>query len=254
MREQTVALAPGYHAAFDRFPHILCCGQTGGGKSFWLLSTMVQFYTLGEIRVIDPKCSELFQVVRYALPETAYATTPHQIARLLREAHETMMARYERINGASQLGMTYRALGFSPLTLFFDEYAALVIDLSDDPKLLKEINRLLKRIVLLGRGAGVFVVIAMQQGRAEVLSTDIRDQLSVKVSLGSLSSIAYRMLFGDIASEMTFEYRRPSFGYLFIPGGHFTLPQPFQAPWVSSVQAVADELLAITRQRSSNDP
>lgn len=54
----------------------------------------------------------------------------------------------------------------------------------------------IKQIITLGHQSGVFILIAAQQMRSETLSTDLRDNLALRIILGSNSSEAYRMVFG----------------------------------------------------------
>lgn len=185
------------------------------------------------------------------LPETHVATTPGQVGRLLRETHDELMARYERMDAFGQPGVTYRDLGLQPLTVIFDEYAAYIADIEDDKKLLKEAKKYIRRIILLGRQAGCFIIIAMQKPSAEVLSTDIRDQLSMRATLGQMDSTGYTMVFGS-QPGMRYEYRPAGSGYLYVTGQGYSIPQTFDAPWIDDVSTIEELLWKVKQQKNLN--
>ena len=81
--------------------------------------------------------------------------------------------------------------------------------------------------MLKARAANVFVILAMQQPRADTISTDIRDNLGARVSLGSLSDEGYRMTFGGSFDFLPIEERGT--GYIMLDG--WDAPRPFKAPF-----------------------
>lgn len=247
MLDHTITIAPGLSWNIDEAPHGLASGVTGGGKSRFLLYLLLELYKRGQVRIVDPKRSDLFQVTKHILPERHVAVTPGQIGRLLRETHDEMLSRYEQMDAFGKAGVTYRDLGLQPLTIIFDEFSAHVADIEDDKKLLKEVKKYLRRIILLGRQAGCFIVIAMQKPSAEVLSTDIRDQLSMRVTLGQMDITGYTMVFGS-QPGMRYEYRPAGSGYLYVPGQGYSIPQTFDAPWIDDVSTI-EELLWKVKQR-----
>ncbi|MTV63948.1 hypothetical protein GM539_11330, partial [Streptococcus pneumoniae] len=54
----------------------------------------------------------------------------------------------------------------------------------------------LKQIVMLGRQAGFFLILACQRPDAKYLGDGIRDQFNVRVALGRMSEMGYGMMFG----------------------------------------------------------
>ncbi len=55
----------------------------------------------------------------------------------------------------------------------------------------------LKQIVMLGRQAGFFLILACQRPDAKYLGDGIRDQFNFRVALGRMSEMGYGMLFGE---------------------------------------------------------
>ena len=115
--------------------------------------------------------------------------------------------------------------GLNPVFLIFDEVAAFKA--AADRKTYNEVWDNLTQLVLKARAANVFVVLAMQQPRADTISTDIRDNLGARVSLGSLSDEGYRMTFGGSFDFLPIEERGT--GYIMLDG--WDAPRPFKAPF-----------------------
>src|SRR5699024_2712477 len=91
--------------------------------------------------------------------------------------------------------------GVSHLFIVFDQVA---VDMSEASKdIASEIDSYMKQIVMKGRQAGVFMILTTQQPNAKTISTDIRDQLGLRVGLGTLSNEAERMVFGSFDSDLT---------------------------------------------------
>lgn len=59
----------------------------------------------------------------------------------------------------------------------------------------------LKQIVMLGRQAGFFLILACQRPDAKYLGDGIRDQFNFRVALGRMSELGYSMMFGDTAKQ-----------------------------------------------------
>ena len=56
----------------------------------------------------------------------------------------------------------------------------------------------LKQIVMLGRQAGFFIILACQRPDAKYLQDGIRDQFNFRVALGRMSELGFSMMFGDV--------------------------------------------------------
>ena len=65
----------------------------------------------------------------------------------------------------------------------------------------------LKKIVMLGRQAGYFLIVACQRPDAKYFSDGIRDNFNFRVGLGRLSELGYGMLFGSDVKKQFFQKR-----------------------------------------------
>ena len=83
-----------------------------------------------------------------------------------------------------------------PHFLIFDEYVAF-IEMLTTKENAAVLNKL-KQIVMLGRQAGYFLILACQRPDAKYLGDEIRDQFNFRVTLGRMSELGYSMMFGEV--------------------------------------------------------
>lgn len=222
-----------------RQPHALISGATGGGKTTFINYLILSFLSMGaDVYVCDPKAAELSRLGTI-LDEPGcrhVGTTPGQIAGILRHVCEVMQGRYEAmeagdvrygINWADFIG-TPREM--RPCVVFLDEMGGLRAEA--DKKTLGEIQEYLAQIVLKGRAACCVAVISSQQMNASNLSTEIRDQLGMRVSLGALSRIGMEMTFGSVDHSSVRSIDGVGQGYVYLDGLGWESVRPFSAPLV----------------------
>lgn len=231
---------------FFNKPHALVSGITGGGKSYFAMYLFYRLLQCGEVRIIDPKHADLWQAGNIVLGEKNSVFLPNQICRILRETCEEIDRRYDLMSSAARLGMSYLDLKLQPVTLIFDEFAAFFASVSQNKKLKDEADKYLRKIILTGRQAGVYIVILMQKPAAEVISTDVRDQLGMRVTLGAMDDGGYRMVFGS-QDGFVYHYRPSGSGYIFIPGEGYQTPQVFDAPYMSDLQELVDRMKSLKK-------
>jgi hypothetical protein len=193
----------GYGRTYDmiRCAHILLCGGTGSGKSvlisYFILELMRRH---ADLYVVDPKHSDLSSLKIY-LHDHVAVTLP-QIAKITRLVVEEMQKRYDFMNDEKNFkyGSNFKDHNFKPVWLLFDELGAFQALATDkkSKETVQEIMNNVKQIVLLGRQAGVFLLLSAQQMSVNTLggNSDIRDQLGMRIALGSNSLDGLRMAFG----------------------------------------------------------
>ena len=71
----------------------------------------------------------------------------------------------------------------------------------------------LKKIVMLGRQAGYFLIVACQRPDAKYFGDGIRDNFNFRVGLGRISELGYGMLFGSDVKKQFFQKRIKGRGY-----------------------------------------
>ncbi|KSV97655.1 cell division protein FtsK [Bacillus velezensis] len=182
---------------FDKLPHMLISGGTGGGKTYFMLTIIKACVGLGaDVKILDPKNADLADLEE-VLPKRVYSQKTG-ILMCLRKSVDGMMERMDEMKKMPnyKTGENYAYLGLKPVFIFFDEYVAFMdlLDMSERNKALSY----MKQLVMLGRQAGYFLVLGAQRPDAKYLVDGIRDQFSFRVSLGLMSDTGYGMMFGDV--------------------------------------------------------
>lgn len=242
-----IPLMKGISWNFKRAPHALVTGITGGGKSFFLQYLINSLETMDvSIKIIDPKRADLYNL-HNLLGDENVAYAAGRIMRLLREAVEEMEERYAGMEG-KPFGTDYESMGFQPQFIIFDEFVAFIqtVDRAEERK---KLLGYLAQIVLKGRQAGVFLIFATQRADASCLPGAIRDNLGLRVSLGALEMVGYRMTFGDV--DRSLEKFGPGHGYVFISGVTGTVRE-FYAPFFTEGYDPVKELEEIVKKQADS--
>ena len=231
---------------FRKCPHGLVCGVTGKGKTYFLAYLIKMFVLLkADIKIIDPKMSDLSFLER--IFKENVASSPNDIARLLRETCEKMNERYIQFKNLINYGFgkDYKDYGYKPIVIIFDEIAAFMA--SVDKKVAKEINDYMSEIIMKGRQAGVFMILATQRPDADTIKTAIRDQLGLRIALGEMSKTGYSMVFGSEFNSLELNSSAPGDGFIMIDGTH-NKPVRFQSPYFSQDYNFVKDIAKIVRR------
>lgn len=190
---------------FDSLPHMLIAGGTGGGKTYFILTMIDSLLKSGaDVRILDPKNADLADL-ETVMPSKTVFSKKDGIMMTLRKSVEEMLQRSDDMKKMPEYktGENYAYVGLSPVFIIFDEYVAFMemLDTSEKMKALEY----MKQLVMLGRQAGYFLILAAQRPDAKYLADGIRDQFSFRVALGRMSETGYGMMFGDTDKVFTFK-------------------------------------------------
>ena len=196
---------------YDALPHALIAGGTGGGKTYFLL-TLIEalLHTDAVLYILDPKNADLADLG--TVMGNVYHTKEEMID-CVNAFYEGMVQRSEEMKRHPnyKTGENYAYLGLPPCFLIFDEYVAFfeMLGTKESVSLLSQ----LKKIVMLGRQAGYFLIVACQRPDAKYFSDGIRDNFNFRVGLGRISELGYGMLFGSDVKKQFFQKRIKGRGY-----------------------------------------
>lgn len=210
----------------SKLDHALITSRTGLGKSFLAFSlsaelgkSCVQYY-------LDPKHSDLSSFGRF-LGRGRYADNSEEIDIKLEELVKLMQKRYSIMrkmsdeNPKKYVGASASTYGFKPVVIFFDEVSAYLTSSKKGVKALK-------KLLMLGRQAQIFIVLILQDPRSSTdnLPSTIKDQTGVRIALGKLSGTLTSLVFGSgvVLPEVP---RGVGKGYIQVDGGEVQL---FDAP------------------------
>lgn len=184
---------------FDKLPHMLIAGGTGGGKTYFILTIIEALLSTDSILyVLDPKNADLADL-KTVMPNVYYKKD--DMISCINNFYDEMMRRSEAMKTMNnyKTGENYSYLGLSANFLIFDEYVAFMEMLGTKEN--SAVLNKLKQIVMLGRQAGFFLILACQRPDAKYLGDGIRDQFNFRVALGRMSELGYNMMFGESNKE-----------------------------------------------------
>lgn len=183
---------------YDSLPHMLIAGGTGGGKTYYIL-TLIEalLHTNANLYILDPKNSDLADLATI-MPNVYYKK--EEMLECINHFYDEMILRSETMKNHEnyKTGENYAYLGLPANFLIFDEYVAFMDMLGREGT---EVISKLKQIVMLGRQAGFFLILACQRPDAKYLGDGIRDQFNFRVALGRMSELGYNMMFGETNKE-----------------------------------------------------
>lgn len=222
----------------SKLDHALITARTGLGKSFLAFSlsaelgkSCVQYY-------LDPKHSDLSSFGHF-LGRGRYADSPKEIDNRLIDLVSLMSKRYKMMHKMAELhpskyvGASADEYGFKPVVVFFDEVSAY---LASSKKGLKA----LKKLLMLGRQAQIFIVLILQDPRVtDNLPSTIKDQTSIRIALGKLTGTLAGLVFGS-GTELPEVPRDVGQGYIQVDGGEVKL---FEAPTMPTNSGELYELM-----------
>ncbi|MBM6763281.1 hypothetical protein [Ligilactobacillus agilis] len=198
---------------YVKSPHAVITGVSGSGKSYFLKYLFSICFLVGDVVAIDPKGSDLARLAKrkgkqIIMPEFLEGGGNNSIGgkflqdviSVLKQIEETMYQRQSNLYQSTlKISTDYRELNKKPIFIFIDELSAL---LTGAPKKIKDdFQNLLVRLTVLGREAGVYLILSMQSARAEYIPTIVRDSISLRIQLGRINSENTRFLFPEL-SEM----------------------------------------------------
>lgn len=183
--------------------HLLLVGQTGSGKSYALQHLLLQIINKEldyHLYFNDPKLSDIYNIGNIVSPETTAEDNFQSLVNNLEKVQEKLLQRQKELQSytSKTLNHDYRDFKMKPIILIFDEFAYFSSQLAEcKPAERSRINSMLKGIVLKGRQLGVFLWVIMQKSDAKLISTDIRDNLPLKIVLGNAEKTTYETAFGS---------------------------------------------------------
>jgi len=190
-------------------PHLLAAGTTGSGKSEWLrmaLASLLATNTPQTLRLmlIDPK-RVTFDDCRsspFLVDDQALLHTPEEAIAGLGRLIEWMEQRYGLFaeHRCADLGALQSKLGVDApprVVCFCDEYGNLVAGKKNRDLVEGAINQLGAK----ARAAGIHLILATQDPRAQILSPALKTNLSGRVCLRTTSSTQSRMMLEESGAE-----------------------------------------------------
>lgn len=207
MTEKGIRLMKDVYWDFDAQPHLLIGGGTGGGKTILTMAIIWILAQIGYVEILDPKRSDFVGLKNIPVFKGQVYWNKADMLNCLKRAETEMDKRYDYMTSQSdyQAGKKYYAYGLKPRFIVIDELAALAAKLDRDFNSSSAFVEYLTELILKGRQAGIFLIVAMQRPDGEYLKTSLRDQFMKRISVGHLEDMGYKMMFGEANASKVFK-------------------------------------------------
>lgn len=226
-----VVLDASHEFDWNKIHHGIVSGVTGAGKStlieYMIANVMLNDY---EIVIIDPKQSDLSLIKNSQKVKVAW------------ECEDIMQLLEDTLAEMKEVQRNYHQNPEAKLKqhlIVIDELAALKA--MANKKQQKRLDEILKQIALLGRQLKFHLLLGMQQANANNVSTEIREQMGLRILLGNSTEAARKFLFPDDDIQVEPENKLGQ-GILSING---SVAEDFQAPLikVNLIELINEKLL-----------
>jgi hypothetical protein len=188
-------------------PHVLIAGTTQSGKSEWLRMALASLIAANRpetlrLMVIDPK-RVTFDELRHSpflLNGHAMLYTPDEALHGFERLIELMEERYILMakHGCTDLAALQARGEILPrVVVFCDEYGNLVAS----RKMRESIESAIVQLGAKARAAGIHLVLATQDPRAQILTPALKSNLDGRVCLRTTSSVQSRMMLEENGAE-----------------------------------------------------
>lgn len=189
--------------------HLLVVGTSGSGKSQWLRTALAALMVTNtpatlELVVIDPKMNSFTFLRGSPFLRRPVVISLDETVETLNDLVEEMERRYMALAHSNSQSLTQHiAVTGEPMTRLVclcDEYADLLSGAKSKAEK-TQIEELFKRLAQKGRAAGVHLILATQQPRANIITTAIRANLPAKVALRVSDAKESRIAFEENGAE-----------------------------------------------------
>lgn len=189
-------------------PHMLVGGTTGSGKTVFLSSLLISLYSNQgaehvDFTIIDPKGRDftLFNHLPNLEPDEVL-TDPDNAVELFDWLIEEEIPRRDEILDESMsvdiIDHNERAEEpLKPLVVVIDEYAELNDQVSEDD----DLQRKVRQVAQISRAHGIHLVIATQRPSANIIDTDLRSNLDMRVAFRVPKSEDSRVILDESGAE-----------------------------------------------------
>lgn len=184
---------------------LLLGGIPGGGKSGGITALLKGISRLEHVAIvgIDPK---LVEQVEWEPRFSTIVNSPADTLRVLNLIIEEMLRRYERLKhmrGVKKISEEILSADFPIIAVVVDELADLVSGgaTKEEKEVETGISSALRRLVSLGRAAGISLITATQKPASEVVPTSLRDVISQRVGYATTNPAMTDTILGAGASQ-----------------------------------------------------
>lgn len=192
-------------------PHMMVVGGTGGGKTVFLGFLIWALAQIGVVDICDPKRADFATMIdieafkgRVHYDIESIIEQFENSLKIMEERYDFMRSEQKRLGHTDM--KTYSDYGLEPYFLVCDEYNALKAMLNY--QMADRLDRAFGQLLLLGRQAGCFAVVAMQKPSREDLGSKLQANINFRVALGRLDEVGYDVTFEEVNRNKEFKFMK----------------------------------------------
>jgi len=195
----------------NKFPHVLVGGDTGTGKSRLLLAVLTNLIYNSNINIhlLQIRKNDL-GVFRNCKQVISFSKTLIDVRNSLQEIDEELQRREILIDNTKGI---YNVEDFNKKDTYKLKYSYVVIeefsflnvskgDNKEEKKLKSECLKYIKNLVNVGRSSGMFLITSLQKPTADSIPTDIKAQLTTRISLTIKDTSTSVVVMGDNSATL----------------------------------------------------
>jgi S-DNA-T family DNA segregation ATPase FtsK/SpoIIIE len=228
--EDTVVRFP-----LERMPHMMIAGMTGSGKSLFMHGILDQLFELsiGSVRVLlfDPKRVEL----------AGYREMPHLLAPPVFDPDDMISALYWAQHEMELRFEFLESEGFKDMDLWNEQRPGetvprivIAIDELANVVQIKGLQPMLASVAMMGRAAGIHLILATQRPSADVLDSQLRANIPTRVAFATMTRFDSEVILGMRGAE-----KLPLPGHMLV-----MLPGRREPVRLTTIQRLSDETTA----------
>lgn len=195
----------------NKFPHVLVGGDTGTGKSRLLLAVLTNLIYNSNvyIHLLQIRKNDL-GVFKNCKQVLSYSKSLEEVRDSLEKIDVELQRRENLIDNAKGI---YNVEDFNKNNYYKLKYNYVIIeefsflnisrgDDKDDKKIKRECLMYIKNIVNAGRSSGVFLITSLQKPTADSIPSDIKAQLTTRISLTIKDTPTSIVIMGDNSATL----------------------------------------------------
>jgi DNA segregation ATPase FtsK/SpoIIIE-like protein len=195
----------------DRLPHVLVAGGTGSGKTIFLYSVVLSLTAAHsdktlELVIIDPKQTDFAKFSSLPhLRNSEVITDASAGVTLLRSIADVDMTERSRLlqearhRDIKAYNLAFPKAPIRPLVVVIDEYGDLVAVLPKKER--EQFDLVISRLAARGRNVGIHLVVATQRPTADVITGNIKANMSCRISFSLPSSRDSQVILDEPGAE-----------------------------------------------------
>lgn len=194
--KEEIELMKGLSINYNKVTSVAIAGNSGSGKSYFLVYLLTVLREFSTLVVIDPKMDTPSRWSKKYGAKVIYPDSSRSKSDFITQVNDELLKALNLIHQRQNQLFTNEEITFKHYTVVIDEVLALSEGI---PKKLKDIFfALLSQIALMGRATNVHLILVSQRLDYNSIPISVREQLNVLVQIGNINSKTTQFLFPDL--------------------------------------------------------